>query len=154
MDKKKISKFLIIGDGQLNNEIKSIIKSSKLENNIELIGWINHDEIPSYLNKLKLLVLPSSTEGLPNIVLEAMACGTPVLATPVGSVSNVIKDGETGFLVHDNSIDSIIDRILYIISIDELDKIVLNARKFIEQEYSYETAVKRYSNMIKYISNN
>ena len=75
---------------------------SHVNKNVTLVGWISHDELPSYLNMLKLLVVPSYTEGLPNIVIEAMSCGTPVLATPVGGVPDLIEDGITGFILEDN----------------------------------------------------
>jgi glycosyltransferase involved in cell wall biosynthesis len=52
---------------------------------------------------LALLVIPSYTEGLPNIMLEAMACGTPMLASPVGAIEDVIKDEETGFILRSKS---------------------------------------------------
>jgi glycosyltransferase involved in cell wall biosynthesis len=108
--------FLIIGDGQLRGTLQKIIKRNNLHEKVKVLGWIPYESIPDYLNELKLLVLPSYTEGLPNAVLEAMACGTIVLATPVGSIPAVIKDGENGFLMKDNSPKCIADNILRVIS--------------------------------------
>ena len=83
-----------------------------LNNKVELTGWIPHDELPDYSNMLKLIVLPSYTEGLPNIMLEVMACGTPVLATPVGAIPDVINDGENRFLMENNSQECIAENVI------------------------------------------
>ena len=79
-------KFIIAGEGPLSEEIRKKIDENDLTDRVTLAGWIPHDEMPTYLNKLKLLILPSSSEGIPTILLEAILCGTPVLATPVGGV--------------------------------------------------------------------
>ncbi|MCK4250324.1 glycosyltransferase family 4 protein, partial [candidate division WOR-3 bacterium] len=84
--------FLIGGDGQLRDKIERYLEGESLNDKIKLTGWIPDEEFSTYLNELKLFVLPSYTEGLPYTLLEAMACGTPVLATPVGAIPDVIKD--------------------------------------------------------------
>lgn len=91
--------MLIGGDGELKESIAASLQEQGVTARVELPGWISHDDLPRYLNQLRLLVLPSYTEGLPNIMLEAMACGTPVLATPVGAIPDVIIDGRTGFVM-------------------------------------------------------
>ena len=95
--------FLIAGEGLLEDEIRVYLEKHGLRNKVKLAGWIPHQKLPDYLTSLKLLVLPSYNEGLPNVMLEAMACVTPVLAVRVASIPDVIKDKETGFLIQDNS---------------------------------------------------
>ena len=145
-------KVIIGGDGPLFDEIKNKLKKNGSCNKVELTGWIPHDELPTYLNELKLIVLPSHAEGLPNILLEAMACGTPVLATPIGAIPDVIKDGETGFILEDNSPECIAKNIKRALNHPDLDKIVKNARELVEKEYTYEAAVERYRMILKELS--
>lgn len=114
-----------------------------LNNKVELTGWILHDELPEYLNELKLLILPSYTEGLPGIVQEGMACGTVVLATPVGGIPDLIKDEETGFIMEDNTPECIAKNVIRALKHPDLERIVKNARKLIEDEYSYEVIVRK-----------
>jgi glycosyltransferase involved in cell wall biosynthesis len=68
------------GDGPLLQELQEYVKNSGLAERVTFVGWIPHEDLPRRLNGLRLLVLPSYTEGLPNIMLEAMACGTPTLS--------------------------------------------------------------------------
>jgi len=140
--------FLICGDGQLRDEIEKYISEKNLKDKVKLAGWIPHGNLPDYLNELKLVVLPSFTEGLPNIMLEAMACGTPVLATSVGAISDVIKDGETGFIMENNSPEHIARNVIRILEQPDLDKIVENARALVEQEFTYKAVVKRYKKIL------
>ena len=122
-----------------------------LNNKVELTGWIPHDELPDYLNELKLVVLPSCTEGLPNVMLEAMACGTPVLATPAGAVRDTIKDEKTGFIMDYNSPECIAENVTRALKHPDLAMIVGNARALVEQEFTYEAAVKRYRKILENI---
>ena len=140
------AKFLIGCDGQLRGQVEE--DANKLNNKAKFVGWIPHDELPEYLNVLKLLVLPSYTEGLPNIMLEAMACGTPVLATPVGGVPDVINDGETGFIMEDNSPASIAENVIRALNPPDFEEIAQNARALVEREFTYEKAVERYRNIL------
>lgn len=143
-------KLIIIGDGDLRSKINEYKVEHNLSEQVQLTGWIPHDKLPDYLNKLKLLVLPSYTEGLPNIMLEAMACGTPVLATAVGAIPDVIKDGETGFLLKDNSPEFIAESILKVLAMpdDKLEQVSENARRLVESEFTFENVVERWGSIL------
>lgn len=136
-------KFLIGGGGPLFDEIKNDLQSKGLSEKVELTGWIPHDVLPKYLNELRLFVFPSYSEGLPGAVQEAMACGTPVVATSVGCVPDLIRDGETGFIMEDNSPKCIAKNVIRALEHSNLEEIVKNAKKLIEDEYSYDVMVRK-----------
>jgi len=141
-------KIYIIGDGPLIDQIRTNLVGSDILKNVILTGWIPHDELFHYLNEFRLLILPSDTEGLANIVLESMACGTPVLCTPVGALPDYIKDGETGFIMANNSPDSIQQNVVRSLNFPYLEKIVINAQDLLEREFTFKSAVKRYSEIL------
>lgn len=136
-------KFLMCGDGVLYNEVIKELRLNGIHDKVKMVGWIPHNEVPNYLNELKLLVLPSYSEGIPGIIQEAMACGTPVLATSVGGIPDLIKDGETGFIMKDNSPECIAKNIVRALEHPNLSRIVENARKLIERNYTYEAMVDK-----------
>jgi len=141
---KNKTKFFIIGDGELKEEVKKLINQNNLNAKIQLSGWVLHEELPKHLNEMKLLVIPSYTEGLVNVMLEAMACGTPVLATAVGAIPDVIKDGKTGFILEDNSPETIARGITRALNHPYLEQVAVSARALVEREFTFEAAVERY----------
>jgi len=144
--------ILIGGSGDLLGWVKEECKRIENGNNIKITitGFISEEAIPECLNELKLLILPTAhAEGLPSIILEAMACGTPVLATPVGAIPEIIKDGKIGFIMENNAPECIAENILRVLNYRNIDKIVRNARKLVEEKYTYEAAVERYKGILK-----
>jgi glycosyltransferase involved in cell wall biosynthesis len=141
---KKDLRVLIVGDGPLKESIDAYLIEEKLSDRVDLPGWIAHDDLPKYLNQLRLLILPSYTEGLPNIILEAMACGTPVLATPVGAIPDIIRDGETGFIMRDNSPECIAENVLRVLLSHDLDHIAENGRYFVERNFTFDKTVEKW----------
>lgn len=149
--KKNDISVWIAGAGPLYSKVNKKIKD--LENkNVQLYDWVNYSDIPSFLNNLKLLILPSYTEGLPNILLESMACGTPVLATNVGGIPDLIVNNLTGFIMEDNTAECIAKNVIRIVNLESLPNISSNAHEFINKEYTYESAVDRYAKILKNIS--
>ena len=146
--KQKGISFLIGGDGPLRGWLEEQMNRDEIKSRVKYTGWISRDELPGYLNQVKLLVLPSYTEALPNIILEAMACGTPVLTTAVGAIPDIINDGETGFIMENNSPDCIADNITRVLGHPELAGIAEKARVLVEEEFTIETAVLRYQKMM------
>jgi glycosyltransferase involved in cell wall biosynthesis len=147
--KRQDLKFLIIGEGELGGAIRASLDNNSLDNRVKVIGWKPHNELPNCLTKLKLLVLPSYSEGLPNIMLEAMACGTPVLATPIAAIPDVIKDNQTGFLLRDNSPAGIAESVVKTLSCPNLGQVSINARKLVEKEFRFEKVVNTWKNVLR-----
>lgn len=87
----------LIGDGEDREKLEHLIKDKKAEEYIFLRGRKNHVE--EYLKQSDIYISSSKTEGLPLSILEAMACGLPVLATNVGGTKDIVKNGQNGFLV-------------------------------------------------------
>lgn len=143
--------FSMVGDGPLFDEVEQQIGNYR-PGATSLTRWIPHDEVPEYLNGLKLLVIPSYSETGPYIALEAMACGTPVLSTPLGFIPDIIEDGSTGFILQDNSPESIARNVVRALVHADLAQVASRARSLVEQNYTYEAAVRRYRELLRSIS--
>ena len=143
-------RFVICGEGELADTIrKKLINKGELKHFVKLKPWVSHENVPSVLNRLKLLVLPSYTEGLPNILLEAMACGTPVLATTVGAIPDIIKEGITGFLLKSNEPEHIASRIIELLDKPELlENVSINAYNYVRENFSYEKTLKTWQKIL------
>jgi glycosyltransferase involved in cell wall biosynthesis len=137
--------FVFVGDGDLREWLETELAEEIRAGTVEMRGWVEHDEVPAELNRLRLVILPSEpTEGLPTTILEALACGTPVYATPVSGVPDVVRDGETGFLMDSTNPDDIRRELLAILDRDDLPALSCAGRTLIEEEYSFEAATERY----------
>ena len=91
------SRLLIVGDGDYREKIRDEVRRRNLCG-VTFLGPISHAMLPELINCSNALVLPSLFEGFPTVILESLACGTPVVSTAVGDAPRVIKDGATGFL--------------------------------------------------------
>lgn len=138
----------LIGDGSLHDEIESILRNGNATEQVELTGWIDHDEIPSYLAESRLLVLPSESEGVPKTILEAMACGTVPVATPVGGIPDIVTDGETGILLDDNAPKTIAHALERALERDDLNEIADRARAYIRHTHSYDATAEQFAELL------
>lgn len=99
-------KFEIYGKGELKQYIEEVIKKEKLKN-VELKGFLDAKEVKNVLYDTDALILPSIDEGFPYILVEAVSCGVPCIASNVGGVSEIIIDNKTGKLTEKKNVDSI-----------------------------------------------
>lgn len=155
LKEKSTTGFMVCGDGKLYDEVIENIAANRVSQNVKLIKWIKHEEVPIYLNSLKLLVVPSFTEGLPNVILEAMACGTPVLATPVGAITDIIKEGETGFLLKSNTPLNIAKQIIILLNKPALlEKVSKNAYDWVRLNFSEEQTIETWRKILQDLNAN
>lgn len=120
----------IIGTGPLTPSLQQKVIDLGLKERVNLLGSLNVNDVASYIRNADLLVLPSHREGVPNVVLEAFACGVPVVATDVGGIPEILTK-DTGVLVPAKSVDQLSAAIVQ--SLDknwDLEQILAHAKQF------------------------
>jgi len=139
--------LMIIGEGPLEDSLRKVAEEN-WGGRMKLLGWVPNKDLPERLNELTLLVLPSYTEGLPNVVLEAMACGTPVLCTAVGSIPDLIQDGANGFILRSNSPQDLVAGILAALGRADLEEVAEKGRAMVQARYSFKRAVEGWEEVL------
>ena len=93
------TKLMIVGEGHEEQKVRDTVSKLKLEGSIMFTGKVSPETIQNYYQMADIFTLPSYTEGLPLVVIEAMACGLPVIVSTAGGIPELVKDGKNGFLV-------------------------------------------------------
>ncbi|PIQ99090.1 MAG: hypothetical protein COV66_14495 [Nitrospinae bacterium CG11_big_fil_rev_8_21_14_0_20_45_15] len=96
-------RLIIVGEGEEKQSLLDLAVKEGVADKTTLAGFQEHTSIPWWLNAADVFVLPSHLEGTPNILLEAMACGLPVIATDVGGVAEIITNEQNGLLIQPDS---------------------------------------------------
>jgi glycosyltransferase involved in cell wall biosynthesis len=105
----------LIGDGPIKSDIQSKISDRNLQDSIRLEGYIDNNNLPKFYSSSDVFVLSSQRENHPITLLEAMSCGTPVVAPSIGAIPEIVEDERTGLLYPSGSVSELsgaIDRIL------------------------------------------
>lgn len=137
----------IVGEGDQVQLLKA--KAAEQGSDVIFLGRVPNDQLPALLNKSSLFVLPSLYEGHPKALLEAMACGLPVVATDVSGTREVIRHRVTGFLCG-TSAEELREAIREVLDDDRLQKEMgLNARKYIEENISLDQVLELEFKLLK-----
>jgi glycosyltransferase involved in cell wall biosynthesis len=127
-------KLFIVGTGALEHELKEMAESLGVADKVLFTGAVPHSEVPKLMNMADLMVMTSSIEGQPRVLIEAMSCGTPAVGTNVFGIRDTIEDGVTGYLTSDNPSD-IAEKISKALENEEFPQI---CRTIALQKYSKE----------------
>jgi len=139
-------KLNIIGSGNREKEFKQIAKNFKIEKNVAFLGKVSENDLIKNIQNCETLILPSKTrsEAFGIVLIEAMSCAKPVIASNLPGVRSVFIDGQTGFLVEANNQKDLIDKILKIINNPEKSKIMGQAaRKLVLEKYNQEKIIQK-----------
>ena len=119
-------RLLVIGGGEHSqHEIEQLRKLAcdlKIENSVTFLDLVKHEELPYFYSGADVCVVPSYYESFGLVALESLACGTPVVATDVGDFGNIIREGETGYVIRDNVPHHLADKIALLLSRPGTDK--------------------------------
>ena len=118
-------------------ELKDLIDKSDLQNQVSLIGPVDRESVKDYYSTSNLMILPSISEGLARVIFESQVAMCPVLVTDAPGMSDIVIDGQTGFVFESNNLDSLSLKIEYIKNnYEEASLVAKNAKGFILSNYS------------------
>jgi len=153
--------YLIAGDGPWRTKLEKMVYKYGLHSQVKILGHVAQNEVKNLMSETQIFLLPSLTssdgdqEGIPVVLMEAMASGLPVISTYHSGIPELISHNECGFLVPENDIDSLADMILHVAKLDRksLEKIVLSARNKIVNEYNIHKQALKLLNIYKDLLN-
>jgi len=133
---------VLVGDGPLRPELEKMRQEKGLENLVELAGAADQEEVLKWWQKASVGVLTSTNEGMPVSLMEAAACGVPVVATAVGGVRELVQSGETGFLVSEGDAGGLADALAELLKTPELrSRLGVAARQRAQELFSIKRQV-------------
>lgn len=143
-------KFLVIGDGPLEKELKDLAEELEVYDRVLFLGEINHSEISNYLHASDCFIRPSRSEGFGVSFVEAMAAKIPVIATDVGGIRDFLKHKETGLVCGLNDSNDIAHKVEMIMrDIDLREEIVDNAYKMVKEKYDWNLVSEEMMTLFK-----
>lgn len=145
-------KLVIIGSGPIENEIKLLIKESGVADRIELIPFMGKQKLIEYLSRCSFFVLPSLFETFSVTLIEAMACGKPVIASDIPGPQDIISHGINGYLFQKSDIKELTHFMEILIGDEKLRKDMGKvARMKVEEEFSFVKVAKEYQKVFESI---
>jgi colanic acid/amylovoran biosynthesis glycosyltransferase len=146
--------YRIVGGGPLESELRKYAEDMEVKRFIHFRGPQSHEEIVRLIGESHVFFLPSNAEVLPVVLMEAQAAGLPVVATSVGAVSELVKDGISGFLVPERDVDAMAERLEYLIKNPEVwPKMGMNGRRHVEEFYNIKTLNSQLVEIYKQVMN-
>ena len=148
-------KLTIVGDGGIRPDLEALTKKLDLDPIIEFKGSVENETLPGHLRRADIFVIPSivdalgDQEGLPVVLLEAAACGVPIIATNVGGITDFVTDNETGLLVEPKSVDQLANAIRRLSADDLLRARISQAgRALVEERFSWDSIFNRFDALV------
>jgi glycosyltransferase involved in cell wall biosynthesis len=144
--------FVHVGDGPMKDEIKALSRELGIQDSLLFLG--QRQDVPQLLAGMDVFVLTSSSEGMPNAVMEAMAAGLPCVVTDVGDCKELVHDGETGFVVPVGNEEKLAERILLLLRDKALRRHMgLKGRERI-QAFDVRRMVEQYKELYQQVLSN
>ncbi|MDI3501049.1 MAG: hypothetical protein PWP22_820 [Thermoanaerobacter sp.] len=136
-------KLVIVGTGSYLPNLKKLAVKLGVSDNVIFVGKVSDNELPKYYNLADVFAFPTlRIEGLPYVILEAMACGKPVVASRIGGIPTVIENGKEGLLVKPNDLENLKDKLLMLLEDEKMaKKLGKNAREKVVRKFSVDKMI-------------
>ncbi len=141
-------KLTILGDGPLRENLLSLAMHLGIANKVVFVKEVSLQQVPRFIENTDFFILPSTDEGFPRAMLEAMAMKRVVIASLVGGIGDIAKDGINGYYFRPNSPAEIVSKISEAVESSRNDEIVMNAYELVSKNYNFNFQMNQYFNFI------
>ena len=143
--------LVLAGDGPMRTEIEKMVREFGLQDRVRITGWISSDRVREEILAARALVLPSFAEGLPVVIMEALALRKPVISTYVAGIPELLKDGENGWLIPAGSIGALTTAIEDCLSrsTDELEEMGDAGRRTVIERHSIDVEAGKLAHLFR-----
>jgi glycosyltransferase involved in cell wall biosynthesis len=142
----------LVGDGPHHSILESLVNELGIADRVEFKGWLGSQALSHQYRDANLFVFPSRHEGMPNAVLEAMACGLPVIASNIAGNEELVVPGETGLLVQPEDPYAFQNALKILLPNPKLRKQMgLASRKRVEEHYTWDQVARQYLSLVQKI---
>jgi glycosyltransferase involved in cell wall biosynthesis len=143
--------LVLAGDGDLRGEVERLIQKHGLGKVVRITGWISSEEVRNEILAARALVLPSFAEGLPVVLMEAMALRRPVLTTYVAGIPELVRSGENGWLFPAGSLDDLTAAMEECLSMagDDLRRLGEAGHARVIQRHSIDTEARKLADLFR-----
>lgn len=152
INKKINSKLIVVGTGNYSEHYKTRANDLNISNNVIFSGFVDGNDLVKYYNEADVLVLPSynDAEGFGIVLIEAQACGIPVIGTNVGGIPAAIKDGETGLLIPPKDINQLSSALIRLLSDKQLsEQMGQSGYSYVRDNFTWEKSGESLFNLLK-----
>lgn len=138
-------RLVLAGDGEMRQELEQMIDQYGLRDRVCITGWVSGEEVRSLLLRARALILPSFAEGLPVVIMEAMALARPVITTQIAGIPELVRDGEEGWLVPAGDCGALVRAWLELLEADasRLDAMGRSARERVVRRHSASVGARK-----------
>lgn len=143
-------KLVLVGDGELRKEIETLIARYNLQDSIQITGWASSTEVRKHILASRALVLPSFAEGLPVVLMEALALGRPVVSTYIAGIPELVQPGICGWLVPSGSIEALVTTLRAVLQqpVQTLEQMGKVGAERVVQQHDVMVEARKLSNVL------
>lgn len=135
----------LVGEGERRSNLERLAVEKGLTKQVRFLGWVERKALVELYRRADVFVTATTWEGMPNTVLEAMACGLPVVGTRASGLTELVRDGVNGYLVDTHDVAELTTRLAELIDNPyERQRMGKESRKIAEQEFAWETIAEQY----------
>ena len=145
------AKLVLAGDGELRPVIEDRIAELGLRDRVAITGWITGKQVAEHLVNCRALVLPSFAEGLPVVIMEAMAKARPVISTYIAGIPELVHPSRNGYLVHAGNVDQLVDAMRRVLNApaDRLNAMGQDGQKCVRRDHHTATEVDKLESLLR-----
>lgn len=141
----------LVGDGEWRSAVERAIASARLQQRVRITGWVDGEAVKSYIEEARVLVLPSFSENMPVVIMEALALGRPVVSTYVAGIPEMVRPGESGWLVPAGDVAALARALQEAVGASDakLDEMGRAGRKYIQESHNSISEAMKLKNLFE-----